>query len=119
MYDLGWYMEPATLSDVMVKLWLRYRKPIMITSTGVADSKDQYRQWWLGETMKAVVSARKAGADIFGYVHWSLLDNFEWHQGWWPKFGLIKIDRSRGMKRLVRPSAVWWAKTLAIIKHER
>ncbi|MDQ3123325.1 MAG: family 1 glycosylhydrolase [bacterium] len=116
--DLGWYMEPANIGEVCVKVWLRYRKPIMITENGVADSEDKYRQWWLEETMRALVSARQAGADIFGYLHWSLLDNFEWHQGWWPKFGLIKVDRNRDMKRLVRPSAVWWARTLAKIKHE-
>ncbi|MDQ3064786.1 MAG: family 1 glycosylhydrolase [bacterium] len=116
--DLGWYMEPANIGDVAVKIWLRYRMPILITENGVADESDQYRQWWLEETMQAIASARKAGADVFGYLHWSLLDNFEWHQGWWPKFGLIKVDRERDMKRLVRPSAIWWAKTLAKIKHE-
>lgn len=110
--DLGWYMEPSSVGDMAVKAWLRYKKPIMITENGVADSDDKYRRWWLKETMEALVTARKAGADIFGYMHWSLLDNFEWAYGWWPKFGLIKVDRERGMKRSVRPSAVWWAEEL-------
>lgn len=115
--DLGWYMEPSALADVITKAWLRYKKPIMITENGVADADDQYRQWWLEESMQAIAKARKAGADVFGYLHWSLLDNFEWKYGWWPKFGLIKVDRERDMKRLVRPSAVWWSKVLASLKH--
>ncbi len=116
--DLGWYMEPSGLSDVIMQTWLRYRKPIMITENGLADADDRSRKWWLEETMHALASARKAGADVFGYLHWSLLDNFEWKFGWWPRFGLIKVDRERDMKRLVRPSAMWWAKELDKIKHD-
>ncbi len=116
--DLGWYMEPAALADVIIQTWMRYRKPIMITENGLADANDKHRQWWLEETMHALMLARKAGADVIGYMHWSLLDNFEWKYGWWPKFGLIKVDRERDMKRLVRPSAIWWAKTLKSIRHD-
>lgn len=116
--DLGWYMEPSGLSDVAIKAWMRYRKPILITENGLADASDQHRQWWLEETMHALMLARKGGVDIIGYLHWSLLDNFEWKYGWWPRFGLIKVDRERDMKRLVRPSAVWWSKQLAKIRHE-
>lgn len=116
--DMGFYMEPANIGEVAVKAWLRYKKPLMITENGVADSQDKYRKWWIQETMQALAGARKAGADVFGYMHWSLLDNFEWHHGWWPKFGLIKVDRQRDMKRLVRPSAVWWSKVLGALKHE-
>jgi len=116
--DLGWYMEPVGLADVIIQTHLRYRKPILITENGLADASDAQRRWWLEETMHALTLSRKAGADVFGYLHWSLLDNFEWKYGWWPKFGLIKVDRQRGMKRIVRPSAIWWSKELAKIKHE-
>lgn len=116
--DMGWYMEPSALADLITKVWMRYRKPIMITENGVADANDKHRQWWLEETMHALVVARKAGVKIIGYMHWSLLDNFEWKYGWWPKFGLIKVDRKRDMKRLVRPSAIWWSKTLGSLKYE-
>lgn len=116
--DLGWYMEPSGLGDVIIKTWLRYHKPIMITENGLADANDKHRQWWLEETMQALMTARKAGADLIGYLHWSLLDNFEWKYGWWPRFGLIKIDHDRELKRLVRPSAVWWSKELAKIRQD-
>lgn len=114
--DLGWYMEPAAIAEVITNTWMRYRKPIMITENGLADANDQHRQWWLEETMHALMVSRKAGVELIGYMHWSLLDNFEWKYGWWPKFGLIKVDRERDMKRLVRPSAVWWSKELGKLK---
>jgi beta-glucosidase len=116
--DLGFYMDPSGVGEVATKLWIRYHKPVMVTENGVADATDQYRQWWLKETMLSLIRARKAGVDLIGYMHWSLLDNFEWAFGWWPKFGLVEVDREDGMKRTVRPSAKWWAKQLSVLKKQ-
>ena len=107
--DLGWYMEPEGIHPLLVRIWVHYKKPIYITENGVADSKDQYRQWWLEETLVAMERALSEGVDLRGYFHWSLLDNFEWKYGWWPKFGLVEVDRKHGMKRTIRPSAKWYA----------
>lgn len=106
--DLGWYMEPEGVYPLLLRVWARYRKPIIITENGVADSKDQYRRWWIEETIIAMEKALSEGVQLVGYYHWSLLDNFEWAYGWWPKFGLIEVDR-KTMKRTVRPSAKWFA----------
>lgn len=111
--DLGWYMEPEGLYPILMRAWAHYRKPIIITENGVADSDDQYRRWWIEETMIAMERALSEGVDIKGYFHWSLLDNFEWAYGWWPKFGLVEVDREHGMKRTIRPSAKWFAKVIA------
>ena len=108
--DLGWYMEPESLYKEIMAVARRYKKPILITETGVADAKDQYRQWWLEQTLEAIAKANDNHAHVIGYFVWSLLDNFEWAQGWWPKFGLVEVDRENGMKRKVRPSAEWLAK---------
>ena len=70
------------------------------------------RQWWLKETMLSLITIRKAGVELIGYFHWSLLDNFEWAYGWWPKFGLVEVDRQNGMKRTIRPSAKWFAELI-------
>jgi beta-glucosidase len=48
--------------------------------------------------------SKKDGADIRGYFYWSLLDNYEWSEGFWPKFGLIKIDKVT-QERTLRKSA--------------
>ncbi len=107
--DLGWYMEPEGLYPLLLRTWSHYKKPIFITENGVADSRDEYRRWWLEETIVAMEKAISEGVDLRGYLHWSLLDNFEWKYGWWPEFGLVAVDRSHGMKRKIRPSAKWFA----------
>lgn len=110
--DLGWYMEPEGVYPLLLRTWSHYKKPIIITESGLADEQDEYRQWWLAESMVAMERAISEGVDLRGYFYWSLLDNFEWAYGWWPKFGLIHVDRVHGMKRTVRPSAKWWAEWL-------
>ncbi len=111
--DLGWYMEPEGLYPLLIRVWSRYKKPIFITENGLADSKDEYRRWWIEESLVAMEKAISEGVDLRGYFHWSLLDNFEWAYGWWPKFGLVSVDREKGMKRTIRPSAAWFAKKIA------
>jgi beta-glucosidase len=62
--------------------------------------------------MVALDTANSQQLPVIGYLHWSLLDNFEWATGWWPKFGLVEVDRTNGMRRTIRPSAKWWAQEL-------
>jgi len=107
--DLGWYMEPEGLYPLLLRAWAHYQKPIIVTENGLADKHDQYRQWWIEESIVAMERAISEGVDVRGYFHWSLLDNFEWKYGWWPKFGLVEVDREHGMKRTVRTSAEWYA----------
>lgn len=113
--DLGWYMEPEGLYQLMLRVWVRYKKPIFITENGLADREDKYRRWWIEETIVAMERALSEGVDLRGYFHWSLLDNFEWKYGWWPKFGLVAVDR-KTMERKVRPSAKWYADRLKTIR---
>ena len=111
--DLGWYMEPKGILPLLQRIAYHYPgKDIFITENGVADSKDVHRKWWLQETMIALDTARSQGVPVRGYLHWSLLDNFEWKYGWWPKFGLVEVDRENGMRRTIRGSAIWWAEEL-------
>lgn len=110
--DLGWYMEPEGILPVLVQTYAHYKKPIIITESGVADAKDRYRRWWIEQTLVAIQRALSQGVDVRGYLHWSLLDNFEWAFGWWPKFGLVTVDREDNMRRTIRPSALWFGKYL-------
>jgi beta-glucosidase len=110
--DMSWYMEPEGLYPIMLRTWTRFKKPIFITENGCADDKDQYRRWWIEETIVAMERAISEGVQVSGYLHWSLLDNFEWEYGYWPHFGLIAVDRKHGMKRTIRPSAKWFAKRI-------
>jgi beta-glucosidase len=115
--DLGWYMEPEGLYPLLLSTWRRYKKPIILTESGLADAKDEYRRWWLEETIVAMERALSEGVEIRGYLHWSLLDNFEWKYGWWPRFGLVEVDR-KTMKRTIRPSAKWFAERIKDITEE-
>lgn len=110
--DMGWYMEPEGIYPLLLRTWVKFKKPIFITENGLADANDQHRQWWIEETMVAMERALSEGVDLRGYFHWSLLDNFEWQDGWWPKFGLVAVDRENDMKRTVRPSAKWFGKVI-------
>jgi beta-glucosidase len=101
--DMGWELYPKGIEKVLKDL-ARYGKPIYITENGLADSRDEDRGWFILETLGAIKTAIKNGADVRGYFHWSLLDNFEWDKGFWPKFGLIGVDR-RTLERSVRKSA--------------
>ena len=113
--DLGWYMEPSNIEQVITDTWKHYHIPILITENGLADNRDTHRQWWLQETIGAMEKALANGVDLRGYLHWSLLDNFEWAFGWWPKFGLIEVDRTT-MRRTIRPSARWLAERIKDIQ---
>lgn len=102
--DMGWDMAPADLEFVLERLSRKYKLPIIITENGCADSSDAKRQWWLKETFGAMQRALKQGVELQGYLHWSLLDNFEWDKGKWPRFGLLAVDYAT-QERTVRRSA--------------
>ncbi len=107
--DMGWYMEPEGLYPLLLRVWARFKKPILVSETGTADADDEYRRWWIEETIVAMQKAISEGVDIRGYFYWSLLDNFEWADGFWPKFGLVEVKRHDSMKREIRPSSKWFA----------
>ncbi len=113
--DLGWDLRPADIQHVLERLSEKYKKPILITENGLADANDTNRQWWLAQTIIAMQQAMKNGVALLGYLHWSLLDNFEWDKGFWPRFGLIAVDRTT-MKRTPRSSAVWLGRVLKKIR---
>jgi beta-glucosidase len=106
--DMGWYMEPSSIKMAIEDIWIKYKKPIIISENGLADRNDKNRIWWLNETFMGLKQAKDNGVDLFGYLHWSLLDNFEWAYGWWPNFGLISVNRDN-MERSKRRSADHYA----------
>jgi beta-glucosidase len=109
--DLGWDLSPANLQFALERLHEKYHLPLFITENGVADAKDQHRKWWLAQTILAMQKAMENGVELRGYLHWSLLDNFEWDKGFWPRFGLVHVDY-KTKKRTLRGSSVWFAKVI-------
>lgn len=113
--DLGWDLSPENIQYALERLHEKYNLPIIITENGLADAEDEQRQWWITQTLLAMQKSMKNGVKLEGYFHWSLLDNFEWDKGFWPRFGLTAVDYET-KKRTLRPSAVWFGK---IIKYLR
>ena len=113
--DLGWNMKPSHLEYALEYVAHTTKLPILITENGVADEKDQYRSWWLNETIKAMKKSMKNGVTLIGYLHWSLLDNFEWREGAWPRFGLVEVNY-KTYERSIRPSAKKLAAYIKSIK---
>jgi beta-glucosidase len=70
----------------------------------VADHSDQLRARFIVSHLAEVQAAIAAGADVRGYFHWTLVDNFEWSEGWQWRFGLVEIDPVTQARR-PRPSA--------------
>jgi beta-glucosidase len=101
--DLGWDLNPADLEHTLERVYSKYKLPIIITENGLADASDEKRQWWMTHTILAIQRALGNGVDVRGYMHWSLLDNFEWDKGTWPRFGLVHVDYDT-FKRTIRPS---------------
>jgi beta-glucosidase len=89
--DLGWEIYPEGLYRVLMahagRGW-----PILVTENGVADGPGTARSAFLRAHVYALDRARADGAPVIGYIHWSLIDNFEWSHGYRGRFGLFSID---------------------------
>jgi beta-glucosidase len=81
----------------------RLGKPIYVTENGCPDAADRLRPRLLATYLPQMHRAISEGADIRGYFHWTLVDNFEWAEGWGLRFGLVELDVATGQRR-VRPS---------------
>lgn len=108
--DMGWSIMPDGLYSVTQKL-KRYGLPLIVTENGIPDARDTRRAAYIRDHVEALARSKADGADIRGYFYWSLLDNYEWSEGYWPKFGLIAVDRKTGA-RLMRPSAREYARII-------
>jgi beta-glucosidase len=89
--DLGWELFPEGLGLVLRSLAPK-RLPIYLTENGIADAADSRRTRYLETHLGEVLRALADGVDVRGYLHWSLLDNFEWAEGYAPRFGLYAVD---------------------------
>jgi beta-galactosidase len=102
--DMGWEVYPEGLREVL-GIAGGYGLPVYITENGIADADDDQRANFLVRHLTVLQEAIAGGvADVRGYFHWSLVDNFEWSSGYGPSFGLCSYDRET-LAREERPSA--------------
>ena len=116
--DIGWPVFPDAFRDELIRLTKRYKLPIYVTENGCGGSTDKpddkgrvvdkHRISYLTQYTRKMREAVASGADVRGYFVWSLLDNFEWGNGYGQRFGLIYVDYET-QKRVPKASAEWYA----------
>jgi beta-glucosidase len=115
---MGWEVYPQGLYEVLKRLHRDYAPPVMyVTENGAAyqdtltrDSRvlDPQRQTYLREHFMQAHRALTEGVPLKGYFVWSLLDNFEWAEGYDKRFGLVYVDFPT-QRRIVKQSGAWFA----------
>lgn len=102
----GWEYYPSALGGAVRRIAAVVGEvPIIVTENGIATVDDAQRIAFTREALDSLWSAMKDGVDVRGYLHWSLLDNWEWGD-FAPTFGLIAVDRST-FARTPKPSLAW------------
>jgi beta-glucosidase len=101
--DMGWQTFPQGIYHVLSQL-KKYNKPVYITENGIANARDDMRQDYIRQHLAWALKAKNEGLDLRGYFYWSLTDNYEWADGYGPRFGLVEINYDN-QARKIRPSA--------------
>ncbi|HLI23794.1 MAG TPA: family 1 glycosylhydrolase, partial [Acidimicrobiales bacterium] len=118
----GWEIDPEAFRQLLLRIHSDYGPlPLYVTENGAAfddyvgpDGRphDPDRIRYLHDHLEAVREAIDGGVDIRGYFVWSLLDNFEWAQGYSRRFGLVWVDYPSG-ERIPKSSFDWYRRTVA------
>jgi beta-glucosidase len=104
--QMGWVWHPPGLGRVLDEV-ATTGLPVHITENGIATENDEERIEYVRLHLEQVHEAISRGVDVRGYFYWSILDNFEWNEGYRPKFGLVAVDRQT-MERRPKPSLSWY-----------
>ncbi|WP_341277991.1 family 1 glycosylhydrolase [Paenibacillus sp. FSL H8-0537] len=92
--QMGYEFYPQGLEAVIRYAYESLKKPIVVTENGVGTDDDERRVAFIDRALEGVHACVSDGIPVLGYLHWSLLDNFEWQLGFSKTFGLIAVDRS-------------------------
>jgi len=114
---MGWCIDPKSLGKQIRYVGERYDKPMMVTENGIATNSEEKRLWYLRDHIAQVSMAMEEGYDVRGYFVWSLADNYEWHYGYVPKFGLCTMDPTT-KARHPKPSAAYYHDVISASQSE-
>jgi beta-glucosidase len=96
--------RPKALGNTVDYVHSQTNKPVFVTENGLETDNDERRVWYIHEALSGLHAKIEAGVPVMGYLHWSLLDNFEWTRGYGPKMGLASVDPNT-FARSPKPSA--------------
>ena len=117
---LKWPVTPECLYWMPKFFYERYKKPVYITENGLANTEwvcldgkvhDTYRIDFYHRYLRELKKAASDGVDVAGYFAWSLMDNFEWAEGYSQRFGMIYVDY-RTQKRIIKDSGYWYKEVI-------
>lgn len=104
--QLGWEIVPEGLYNVLTTVKKRYNKPIVISENGLGTQSEQKRIRYMREHIAQMRRAMMDGVDVRGYFPWTLVDNYEWKEGWHGQFGLFSYD-PKTKERILEPTGRW------------
>jgi len=115
--DSGVEIYPEGLLRLIRRVWERYELPMIVTENGVSDSSGDLRPDYLRSHVYAVSRAMEEGIPMEGYLHWSLMDNFEWSEGFGPRFGLYEVNYQT-LERSAGPGAEEFRRIGQLLRRE-
>ncbi len=104
--QMGYEFYPESLEATIRQAASVSGCPVIVTENGIGTEDDTRRVAYTTHALEGVLRAIKDGIDVGGYIHWSMMDNYEWLEGYRPKFGLVEVDRTT-QARKPKPSAYW------------
>ena len=123
---MNWEVYPESIYYILKK-YSSYKNipPLVVTENGAAftdevnndEVHDPKRMQYLKDNISQVLRAKKEGVNVTGYFVWTFLDNFEWAEGYYPRFGLVHVDFET-QKRTVKSSGKWYAEFLKNVRVE-
>ena len=104
--QMGYEFWPNAIEPAIRRASAITNLPIYVTENGVGTADDNKRIEYINGALKGIQKCLEDGINVKSYIHWTLLDNFEWTNGYKPTFGLIAVDR-KTFKRSIKPSATY------------
>ena len=118
--DMGWEVSPRSLTQLLLRLRRDYAIPVLFITENGAAYKDEFvngliddedRRQYIESHLAATADAIRQGVPVKGYFVWSLLDNFEWAEGYRKRFGIVHVDYET-QRRTLKRSAHWYREFL-------
>lgn len=105
----GWEIDPEGFYEVLKSVHSRYGKPIVVSENGIGTQSEQKKIRYFREHVNQMRRAMNDGVDVRGYFPWTLIDNYEWAEGYAANFGLSHLDK-KNMQLTIEPSGQWFQK---------
>lgn len=109
--QMGWKIDPRGLYEIIAEVGDRYHKPMVVVENGIGTQNELKRIKYLRDHVNQVRRALADGFDVRGYFAWTLVDNYEWTEGFEPAFGLSVMD-ARTKKRRIEPAGEFFGEVI-------